>query len=148
MCSDKMINWLGVKINRPISSEDREMKFFREMTTIPIGWVIVPLTFNSHNRSIITNTQVLVVKHHRNMDDEILLGSPWFMGRSLMENEYDDELQIYTSRIVIDMPDCFVRTNLHIKSLRGRKNKWVCIPVNVEYRYPYENSDSDSSSDT
>nr|CAG8655857.1 9457_t:CDS:2 [Entrophospora candida] len=102
MCSDKTINRLGFKIDRPISSEDREMKFFREMTTTPIGWSKVSLDFKldkKHKPIIITNTEILVVKHHHNMDDEILLGSPWFMGRSLD----DEELQIYTARIVIDM---------------------------------------------
>nr|CAG8651151.1 10861_t:CDS:1 [Entrophospora candida] len=145
MCCDKTLKRLGVKIDRPISSRDREMKFFREMTTTPVGWSKVSLTFNSNkkNRSIITDTEVLVVKHHSNMEDEILLGSPWFMGLSLDDDVY---LQIYTARIVIDMPDCCVRTNLYIKSLKGYKNKWVCIPVDVKIRYHYENSDT--SSDT
>ncbi|CAJ0898247.1 5063_t:CDS:10 [Entrophospora sp. SA101] len=88
MCSDKTLNQLGFKIDRPISSEDREMQ-------------------------------------------QRLL----------------DELQIYTTRIVIDMLDCWVRTVLHIKSLSGYKNKWLHIPVIVIYQdYTETDSDSDTTS--
>ena len=142
MCSDKTINRLGFKIDRPISSEDREMKFFREMSTIPVGWSKLSLAFKSEkkHKSIITNTEVLVVKHHINMDDSIILGSPWFMGRSLKH----EDIQIYKARIVIDidMHDCYIRRILHIKSLRGHKNKWVRVPINETD----SDSDSDSSS--
>lgn len=156
MCSDKIINQLGIKIDRPISSEDREMKFFREMTTMPVGWSKVSLVFRSDkkNRSIITHTEVLVVKHHNNMDDEILLGFPWFMGRSLKH----EDIQIYTAKIVIDVVDYCFRKILHIKSHRRHKNKnkWVRVPVKEIYRdYAKESnainetdSDSSSSSDS
>ena len=152
MCDDKILKRLGFKIDRQISVKDQDSKFFREITTNPIGWATISLTFTSDKktRSITTETEVLVIKHQSNFDDEILLGSPWFIGQSLT----DEELKIYDVKIVIDMPTYWVRKTLHIKSLKGYKNKKITIPVIEIYRefntktyYDFDScSDSDSYS--
>ena len=164
MCDTKTLKRIGCEVSRPISKKERDSKFFREMTTTPIGWASISLTFTSKkktrgkaslftNRSITTETEVLVVKHEKGMDDEILLGSPWFMGLKVNDKDY---LQIFKVKIVVDMPDVCVRSLLYIKSLKGgscRKNKWVRIPVSITYRElekkdTYSDSSSDESDDS
>ena len=48
MCTDKLLKKIEGRIARKISSKNKDSKFFREMTTHPIGWAIIPLTFTSN----------------------------------------------------------------------------------------------------
>jgi len=134
ICSDKILKHIGGKITRRISSEDKDSRFFREMTTHPIGWTVIPLTFTSSVECsrfskqytfITIPTQVLIVKHHPEFPNHIMLGFDWFTGR-----KYDDEeLQIYRAEIVTDAEDGWVRTTLRIKNLAERKGKSIVVPV-------------------
>ena len=155
MCDTKTLRRIGCEISRPISSKERDYKFLREMTTTPIGWVSISLTFiekpektktsKKKSRSITTETEVLVVNHEKGMDDEILLGSPWFMG---LKVDHKDYLQVFKARIVVCEDYGLVRTTLNIKSLKGRYHKWVRVPVSISYRELEKNDKySDSSSD-
>ncbi|CAJ0629720.1 795_t:CDS:2, partial [Entrophospora sp. SA101] len=38
MCTDKILKKIGGKITRRITLEDKDSKFFNEMTTHPLGW--------------------------------------------------------------------------------------------------------------
>ena len=106
----------------------------REITANPIGWTVIPLTFTSSVECsrfskqytfITIPTQVLIVKHHPEFPNHIMLGFDWFTGR-----KYDDEeLQIYRAEIVTDAEDGWVRTTLRIKNLAGRKGKSIVVPV-------------------
>lgn len=154
MTTNKTLKRIGCEVSRSITKKERDSKFFREMTTTPIGWASISLTFiakpektktsKKKSRSITTETEVLVVNHEKDMDDEILLGSPWFMGLKVDDKEY---LQVFKAKIVVDMPDVYVRTTLYIKSLKGRYLKWVRVPVSITYREVEKNKYSDSSSD-
>ena len=154
MTNTKTLKRIGCEVSRPISKKERASKFFREMTTTPIGWVTISLTFTAQTRSITTETELIVVNHEKGMDDEILLGSPWFMGLKVNDKEY---LQVFKVKIVVDMSDVWVRTSLYIKSLKGvyHKNKWIRVPVSITYRelekndkYSVSSSDEDTDYDT
>ncbi|CAG8686011.1 2244_t:CDS:2, partial [Ambispora leptoticha] len=105
MCCDKFLKHIGGKITRRISSEDKDSRFFREMTTHPIGWTVISLIFTSsversrfseRYTSITIPTQVLIVKHQPEFPNHIMLGFDWFTGR-----KYDDEeLQTYRAEII------------------------------------------------
>ncbi|CAG8605573.1 5409_t:CDS:1 [Acaulospora morrowiae] len=134
MCSDKVLKHIGGKITRRISSEDKDSRFFREMTTHPIGWTVIQLTFTSSAKcsrfskqdiSITIPTQVLIVKHHPEFPNYIMLGFDWFTGRKYD----DDELQTYRAEIVTDAEDGWVRITLRIKNLTKRKGKSIIVPV-------------------
>jgi len=147
MTSTKTLKRIGCEVSRPISKKERASKFFREMTTTPIGWVTISLTFTAQTRSITTETELIVVNHEKDMGDEILLGTPWFMGLKVNDKEY---IQVFKARIVVCENYGYVRTTLNIKSLKGRynKNKWIRVPVSITYRELEKNDKySDSSSD-
>ncbi|RHZ81515.1 hypothetical protein Glove_120g218 [Diversispora epigaea] len=93
------------------------------MTSILIGWATIPLTFNSKEktRSITTPTEVLVIKHYSGSHDEILL------------DLYNQSCGKHA-----------IRTTLHVKSLKGHKNKWIHVPVNVTYKDYVKTSSLDS----
>ena len=160
ICSDKILKHVGGKITRRISSEDKDSRFFREMTTHPIGWTVIPLTFTSsvecsrfskQYTSITIPTQVLIVKHQPEFPNHIMLGFDWFTGR-----KYDDEeLQTYRAEIVTDAEDGWVRTTLRIKNLAERKGKSIVVPVykfdrskKNKVKYSIIESESDTNSDT
>ena len=52
MCDDKLLKRLGFKIDKQISVKDRDSKFFREITTNPIGWATISLTFTSDKKNL------------------------------------------------------------------------------------------------
>ena len=156
MCNTKTLKRIGCEVSRPISKKDRDGMFFREMTTTPIGWASISLTFiekpektktsKKKSRSITTETEVLVVNHEKGMDDEILLGSPWFMG---LKVDYKDYLQVFRAKIEVCEYYGSVRTTLNIKSLKGRYHKWVRVPVSISYQELEKNDKySDSSSES
>ncbi|RHZ78000.1 hypothetical protein Glove_168g311 [Diversispora epigaea] len=134
MCSDELLKKIGGKITRRISSKDKDSKFFREMTTHPIGWAVIPLTFTSNiknnvrlgnKKSIIIPTEVLVEKYTPQLPNYILLGNNWFYGRKY----YDDELWTYIPEIVTDAEDAWVRTTLCINNLIEGKGEMVIVSV-------------------
>ena len=140
MTTNKTLKRIGCEVSRPISNNDRDCKFFREMTSIPVGWASISLTFiekpekkkipNKKTRSITTETEVIVVKHDKDMNEGILLGSPWFMGLKVDDEDY---LQVFRAKIEVCEDYGFVRTTLYIKSLKGRYHKWVRVPVSITY---------------
>ena len=154
MTSNKTLKRIGCEVSRPITKKECDSKFFREMTTTPIGWASISLTFTAKTektskkktRSITTETEVIVVNHEKGMDDEILLGSPWFMGLKVDDKDY---LQVFKAKIEVCEYYGFVRTTLNIKSLKGRYHKWVRVPVSISYRELEKNDKySDSSSES
>jgi len=154
MTSTKTLKRIGCEVSRPISKKDRDGMFFREMTTTLIGWAYISLTFTAKTektskkktRSITTETEVIVVNHEKGMDDEILLGSPWFMG---LKVDYKDYLQVFRAKIEVCEYYGSVRTTLNIKSLKGRYHKWVRVPVSISYQELEKNDKySDSSSES
>ncbi|RHZ44062.1 hypothetical protein Glove_767g6 [Diversispora epigaea] len=104
MCTDKILKKVRGKITRRITPEDKNSKFFRQMTTNPLEWAIIPHTSNIKNNarlSITIPTEVLVKKYNSALPNYILLGNDWFYGR-----KYDnDELQTYLPEIVTDAKD-------------------------------------------
>ncbi|CAG8603339.1 6297_t:CDS:2 [Paraglomus brasilianum] len=104
MCSDKILKHIGGKITRRISSEDKDSRFFREMTTHPIGWNVIPLTFTSS------------VECSRFSKQYTSITIP-------------TQLQTYRAEIVTDAEDGWARTTLRIKNLAGRKGKSIVVPV-------------------
>ena len=147
MTNTKTLKRIGCEVSRPISKKERASKFFREMTTTPIGWVTISLTFTAQTRSITTETELIVVNHEKDMDDEILLGTPWFRGLKVNDKDY---LQVFKAMIVVCENYGYVRTTLNIKSLKGayHKNKWIRVPVSITYRELEKNDKySVSSSD-
>jgi hypothetical protein len=143
MINSKTLKRIGCKVSSPIFKYERECKFFREMTTTPIGWATITLTFTAKNRSITTETEALVVEYNQNMEDEILLGTPWFIGRSLDNKK---PINNYKAKIVLDMPHAFVRSFLYIKARYSKNKKWVRVPVSITYRELKKEINSDTSS--
>ncbi|CAG8509541.1 12387_t:CDS:1 [Ambispora leptoticha] len=104
------------------------------MTTHLIGWTMISLTFTSSVECsrfskqytfITIPIQVLIIKHHPEFPNHIMLGFDWFTSR-----KYDDEeLQIYRAEIITDAEDSWVRTTLCIKNLAERKGKSIVVPV-------------------
>ncbi|CAG8632825.1 6886_t:CDS:2 [Acaulospora morrowiae] len=91
MCANKLLKKIGGEINRKITPEDKNRKFFGEMTTNPLG----------------------LAKNDPKTPNYILLGNNWFYGRKYI----NDELQIYLPKIVTDAGNARVRATLRVKSL-------------------------------
>ncbi|RHZ73746.1 hypothetical protein Glove_229g125 [Diversispora epigaea] len=153
MCTDKLLRKIGGKINRKTTSGEKDSKFFREMTTHPIGWAIIPLTFTSNiknniclcnKKSITIPTEVLVEKYSPKLPNYILLGNNWFYGRKYD----DDERQTYIPEIVTDAEDAWVRTTLRIKDLNAKKGGRVIVHAKNGVDEFYDSTSSNSDSDT